>query len=150
MLLFKALGLVTLFFACSAQGFLKAQSLKKRAEKLALAEKGLSQTAEFIRGEGCEKERLVSRCFTEEMVIIGSQGVVVNGAFFEGEDILLMEEFFSGFGMGDVEGEYNRTRLYTQLIKKQKEQAQENAQRLCRLYRSLGVLSGIFLCIFLV
>ena len=75
---------------------------------------------------------------------------VYNKVLFWAEkaDTDLLTEFFSRFGYGDKNSEYERTKLFTSLLKKQSEEANLKANSLCKLYNTIGLLVGVFLCIF--
>lgn len=148
-MLFKAIGLALIFAVCSLGGFFKSSLLMKRADKLSKLSRALSQLSEYIRADGGELERLIGLCFEKSLLHTENGRPVLNKSFLENEDIALLEEFFESFGTKDIQGEYERTGLYASLIEKQKQEAAEKCSQLCRLYNALGVLGGIFICIFL-
>jgi len=148
-LLFKFSGLLIIFSVCNFSGMYKSLLLRKRAEKLSYITRAVDDMAERIRSQACEVKKLISTCFENSTVYITNGKIEFNSNFLEKSDIDLLEEFFADFGMRDVNGEYERARFYKKLLQKQYEQAENKCGTLCRLYNSLGVLSGIFLCIFL-
>ena len=146
--MFKIIGLLILFISSSMLGFLKSYNLKMRAEKL----KGLCLSFEMlasrIKAEKTELERAVLLSFSEDTVYIKESKAVINPALLEKEDISLVEEFFESFGRRDINSEYERVLLFASLLQKQRKDAEEKKEKLSKLYNSLGVLFGIFICIF--
>ena len=145
----KLIGLLIIFATCSFGGLYKSLKLKKRAEKLFLFAKALDDMAERIKAQAAEAAVLISACFKDEAVFINRGKISFNNNFLEKEDINLLNEFFDDFGARDKDGEYERTKFYAALLQKQYEFSDIKCNKLCRLYNSLGVLSGLFICIFL-
>ncbi len=146
--LFKPVGLLLIFSACSLTGFFKAFQLKKRHKKLWRIYRSMSDLRERIRLGSGEIERLVNISFESDTVIFTREGAEINPACLEKEDTVLLEEFFSDLGMSDAESEYERIGLYMALTDKKCAEAEKKCGELCRLYNALGVLCGIFICIF--
>lgn len=59
-----------------------------------------------------------------------------------------MKGFFKDIGMSDSKSEYERCELYITLLEAQISEAEKNYTELGKLYKSIGLLSGIFICIF--
>ena len=148
-MLIKLTGLLIIFAACCFGGMYKSLKLKKRAEKLFLFAKALDDMAERIKAQAAEVSVLIKACFKAEEVFINGGKISFNNCFLEKEDINLLNEFFDDFGVRDKDGEYERTKFYAALLQKQYELSEVKCNKLCRLYNSLGVLSGLFICIFL-
>ncbi len=138
-----------IFSACSFGGMYKSALLKRRTEKLLHITRAVDDMSERIRAQAIEAEKLVNICFEKHTVFIVDGQIKFNKNFLKKDDINLLEEFFDNFGMQDINGEYDRTKFYVNLLYKQYEQAMGESAKLCRLYNSLGILGGIFLCIFL-
>lgn len=148
--LFKIAGLVILFSTSCCCGLAVSLKLKKRAAKLSELARALNGLAEYIRSDRSEIDRLVGICFKPQTVKAENGKFIIEKSFLDKEDISLLEEFFGAVGQKDSEGEYERTRLYTALTEKQCRSAEEKCNRLCRLYSGLGLLCGIFICVFLI
>lgn len=145
---FKILGLIAIFSVCTIWGFIKSSDIKKRADKLLDFNRGIAQLAEKLRLGSGEISLLLSQCFCEKLIIPESNGFYIVETYLKKEDISLLREFFENLGMGDSSGEYDRAVAYANLIKEQYDIASKDSAELCKLYKSLGVLSGIFICIF--
>lgn len=148
--LFKFLGLLFVFLSCASVGFLKSYLLRKRKDKLTALSRSIAQLAEYIKADGGEINQLAKICFEEEDIEIQNGIPTLNKSFLEKEDISVIEEFLSEFGLRDTLGEYRRTKLYASLTDKQREASAKKCAELCRLYNTLGVLSGVILCIFFI
>lgn len=146
--LFKISGVITVFTVCSMAGFLKSFGLKKRHKKLLAIYRSMSDLRERIRMGGGEIERLVYLCFEEDTASILEGKAIINTMYLEKADVEILEEFFRDLGMSDSDSEYERTGLYMSLILKISDEAEKKCGELCRLYSSLGILCGLFICIF--
>ena len=146
--MFKIIGLFILFISSCFLGFLKSYNLKMRAEKLKALCLSFEMLASRIKVEKTELERAVAVSFPKETVYIKENRAVINPDLLEKEDIALIEEFFESFGRRDINSEYNRVQLFASLLQKQRKEAEEKKEKLSKLYNSLGVLFGIFICIF--
>ena len=146
--MFKITGLFILFISSCFLGFLKSYNLKMRAEKLKALCLSFEMLASRIKAEKTELERAVAVSFPKETVYIKENRAVINPDLLEKEDIALIEEFFDSFGRRDINSEYNRVQLFASLLQKQRKEAEEKKEKLSKLYNSLGVLFGIFICIF--
>ncbi len=140
MLLFKILGFLVTITATYSFGFLKSNELKLRWKKLQHIIKGLSALKEKIRTNMGEIESLLTSSFNE---------YPINYRHLENSDIELLEEFFSGIGMSDTKTEYERCELYINLLSAKAEEAGQNHKELGKLYRNIGLFSGVFICIIL-
>ena len=146
--LFKISGVITVFTVCSMAGFLKSFGLKKRHKKLLAIYRSMSDLRERIRMGGGEIERLVYLCFEEDTSSISEGKAIINAMYLKKADVEILEEFFRDLGMSDSDSEYERTGLYMSIILKISDEAEKKCGELCRLYSSLGILCGLFICIF--
>ncbi len=149
-LLFKFTGLLAVFSVSAAIGFAKALNIKKRAERLNSIFRSITVLAEHIKADGREITVILPLCFTDNFIYINGQSIDFDKTYLEKEDIALLNEFFENIGFEDRDTEYERTTLYARLFHSKTEEAEAKAQSLCKLYSSLGVLVGIFLCIFFI
>ena len=145
-LIFKITGLLLIFISFSALGILKSLSLKKREERLKAYWSFLTLLSSKI---SAGEEFLKSALQNPSLVSFKNGKPEFQKAFLLKEDISVLSEFFGSFGMADRQSEYKRCLLYIKLLEKQKENAAENFKKLSKLYSSLGILSGIFICIIL-
>ena len=147
-LLFKFLGLAVIFSVCALWGLLKSLNLKKRYDRLCVFSRSLSTLAEHILTNSGEIEKVIPKCFEDSLVYIKDNKAVYDRTFLKAEDTALLDELFNNIGRRDTKSECDRIGLYINLITKKSEEAKDECERLCRLYNTLGIFSGIFICIF--
>lgn len=146
MVLLKITGLIIAFSVPSLLGFLKAFNVAKRSEKLGKIYVSVCDLCECIRTENTPKEKLLKKCFGGLINV----NLTVNTEYLKNEDISFLNEFLISFGRKDKVSEYERARLYISRLEGIIENANKEKERLCKLYSSVGVLSGLALCIFLI
>lgn len=66
------------------------------------------------------------------------------------EDINIIKDFGKTLGQTDLNGQLSKTKLILEFLDKQIEEAKEEERKNKKLYRSLGVLTGIGLVIILI
>lgn len=137
------------FSVCSLWGFSKSAAIKKRAQKLQSFSRSASDLAEQIRFSSGEIMPLLTRTFKDGLLDFGEDGFSINEAYYKREDLEILHEFMGSLGLCDSEAEYRRISGYAQIIRQRGEDAFKECEALCRLYKSLGCLGGIFICIFL-
>ncbi len=147
MLILKIAGLIAVFSVPCVYGLYMSYSVKKRSAKLKLIVISFAKLSEYIRIEKTEKQQLFKRCFDASILNVDFS---FNGEYLLKEDISLLNEFLNDFGVGDRKNEYNRTCAYIKLFERLSEKAEQETEKLCRLYSSLGALTGLSLCIFLI
>ena len=91
---------------------------------------------------------LLKGSFPENLLVISGEKVTVDESHLNGQDTALLKEFFGGLGFNDCEGEYRRITGYAKIISERGNAARQENESLCRLYKSCGFLTGLFLCIF--
>lgn len=140
-LLFKLLGFALIILTCSSAGFLKANRLNLRAKKLYSLQKGVAQLKELIRLRGGEIDRLIVQSF---------ESYPIDYSHLEVSDCEITDSLFSEIGMLDTQSAYNRCELCLSLLQNKYDEAQKSCRELGKLYKSIGALAGIFICIFLI
>ena len=146
-ILFKFSGLVLIFLTCVSAGYIKSLSLRKKSENLRIAANSAAELASRIKIGG-EIFELISLSFDNSLVKCSDGKITVNRQAFFKEEAALLEEFFSDIGMRDSIAEQERTAAFAEILGKRHGDSLHSSSELCRLYNSIGVLGGIFLCIF--
>lgn len=141
MLLFKIIGFTLIIAVCTATGFAKAASLKLRAQKLYNLQKGVTQLKELIRLGGGEMDTLATQCFNP---------FPIDYSQLKSEDCKATENLFDEIAMLDSEAAYNRCDICISLLKMRHAEAETNYRELGKLYKSVGALCGVFICIFFI
>lgn len=148
MWLFKGLGLALIFSVCSGAGFLKSRTLTLRAEALRDVAQSLYDLSQRIRLCSGELSELLPLCFKSIKINITESGFSATQGDLTSQDTDILNEFLRDVGMSDSSGEYNRAISYAALFESRYNRAKLDSDNLCKLYKSLGVLCGIFICIF--
>ncbi len=149
MWLFKISGLLIILIVCGFAGILKSENLKRQSGDLAEFIKGFSQLSELVRIGNYEIGELSAICFKKAL------GFFENGEFIIACNSLtaaqkeIIKEFFGGFGFSDTEGEHSRTILYINMLKSEQKEVLARYATLGSLYRSVGFMGGLIICIFL-
>lgn len=149
MWLFKLLGLLIILTVCSGIGVLKSELLRKQADDLAELIKGLSQLSELVRIGNYEIDELVNICFKKSLGFFENGEFIINCHSLTEAQGKIIKEYFSGFGFSDTEGEHSRTELYINMLKNEQSEALKRYSALGSLYRSVGFMGGLIICIFL-
>ena len=146
--LFKLSGLIIIFASSAGFGFYNSYKLKMREKKLHKIICSMTELKERIKAGAGEIGELVNKSFGE-IAELSQDGVKLDTEWLLKSDTELLEEFFTDIGMTDSEAECERAELYTALMQKQCNDAEKRCGELCRLYGTLGVLGGLFICVFL-
>lgn len=139
MILLKFAGMLAVLIVCTSFGFLKAFTLKDRYDELCIIISGLARLKEKIRLHGGDKKRLLSECFAVSPQKLQHINI---------EDKSLFNEFMENFGKTDTKGEIDRCGAYITLFEAKAKEAKTDFDEQQRLYKSLGFLGGVFICIF--
>lgn len=148
MLLLKISGLLILLFCSVTIGFIKSEQLILRKNKLNNFCKGFTILKERIRyGEG-EIEPLILKSFEENLFYSKGNTIKVNKDYLQNYEITLIEEYLDIAGMSDPNSEFEKCKMYHHLLNEQYKKAETECTSLCKLYKTVGLLGGIFICIF--
>lgn len=142
----KAVGLVMIVSAATLLGFFKAGELSGREKALFKVYLCLIDLSERIRLDGGEFNRLLRQSFEGTDL---TDGRIPKFKGLNADDVKLLAEYIQSAGMADTLAECDRARLYAEIFLKRQTAAKKQADELCRLYRTLGFMCGIFICIFL-
>lgn len=147
----KLAGLALVFFACVFVGVYKSSMLKKRENILGEIKGCMDELSVRLLYEGSEKNRIIERVFYKKGIItLESGNLKVLPCGINDDDKKLLEEFLCLFGGQDTDSEYKRIKLYTELLERNLKEASEKSAQLSRLYRTLGICTGIAVCLILV
>ncbi len=148
-ILTKITGLALVLSVSTAIGFLRAAALKTREKRLFGLYLCMCDLKERIRLENDELRDVLKKSFNGQVSETdGGFKISANGILPEDEK--LINEYLSSAGMSDPDAEYERAQLYASLVKKQHFAAAANSAQLCKLYKTIGFMAGIFICIFLI
>lgn len=142
----KLLGFVLIVSVGAGIGIRAAERLHSRYRRL-------TQWYDFI-GEVSDKIRLgtelLNICSTERakcLFDIKDYRVTVKAICLKKEETDLIEQFFSGLGMGDTQSGVERCVAFREIILKWVLEAEQEMKSKSRLYSLLGVFCGIFVAL---
>lgn len=134
----KITGLIFILITCTAAGFSKALLIKCQHENLIALKSGILKLKEKIRLHSGNKSNLINECFPAAKL----EGLTPN-------DKQLFNEFIESLGTGDTLQEIERCGAYAALFESRIKDTKSEADEQQKLYKTLGFLSGLFICIFL-
>lgn len=147
--LFKCIGMILILVVSVIIGFgLSAKEIQKY-EKLRFVCRGINSLAERLRISNASAKKLLKLSFPDEVLSWKAEEYFINEKDFLSEDLCLFKEFLKDFGKGDAKSEYNRAIGYANLFECRYKELKEKSGTLCGLYRKLGFLVGLFICVFL-
>ena len=138
---FKILGLLSLVFSGTALGFYKSYLLGLRQKRLLEICNGLDKLALLITSSVKDLDVLLRESF---------KGGNMDTFGLLNSDKEILDNLISTLGISNRKREYDNVILCKKLLEKQFYEAKEDYNSLSKLYRSLGFLGGLFLCIFLI
>lgn len=168
--MFNLAGGILIVIACGGVGLLKSHSLGERLRMLTLLERLMEHFSTQIRFRSLTLEELLWECiknpifkelgFLETVSKDMSEGLTFKEAWQHGVgswngplnpgDKLLILSIKEELGVSDTEGQLAALALVLEQLKALAKEALEDYQRRGRLFRSLGVLGGIFISLLLV
>ena len=137
--LFKLSGFGLILLTTYIAGYLKSNSLNLRRKKLIAIKSAINDLKQRIR---------LSHTEIDKLILISFKDIDDMYSNLEKSDTEIIKDFFKNIGMSDTKAEYERCELYLSLLDTQIIEAEKNYTELSKLYKSIGFLSGIFICIF--
>ncbi len=137
-LLFKIIGFALIITTTSLLGLIKANNLNLRCKKLKNIKASMLDLKQRIRLSHLEIDKLIELSFKG----------TPDYSNLEKNDCQIIKEFFQDIGMSDCDGECERCKLYINLLDRQINEAEKSYYELNKLYKYIGFLSGVFICIF--
>ena len=147
--LFKGIGMVLIMTVSAIAGFFYSSKILRQNEKIRLIYSGINRLAQRIRISNFKATKLLKVSFSEDVLCFKGEDYFIDKSNLCDEDIYLFEEFLSDFGKSDSKSEYSRAIGYASLFENRYKEMKEKNGPLCSLYRKLGILFGLFICVFL-
>jgi len=167
MLILKSLGLIGILLICSYLGIIKSKTFEDRVLELTKFQNALVMfktkiefTHEPIKSIFAEISKVIYK--DEENIFLyttKNQNNICNswndGADkikkdFTKEDIGIIKMMGKLLGKTDIDGQVNEIELTKSLIEKQIEKAEFEKAKNSKLYKTIGVVCGIGICIILI
>lgn len=136
--LFKFCGFLLIVFTTYSFGFMKSNALNMRKKKLINLKNAITDLKQRIRLSHSEIDKLIAISFKDIADVYSN---------LEKNDHEIIENFFKDIGMSDTKSELERCELCISLLNTQIAEAEKNCIELGKLYKNIGLLSGIFICI---
>jgi stage III sporulation protein AB len=117
---------------------MKSNALNMRKKKLINIKNAITDLKQRIRLSHDEIDKLIAVSFKNISDIYSN---------LEKNDHEIIKNFFKDIGMSDTKAELERCELCISLLNTQIAEAEKNCVELGKLYKNIGLLSGIFICI---
>ena len=135
----KILGFLIIFLSSVLLGFLKAYSCEMRIKNLEKTVKELKIFSQKVKLGESEFEKILSENLKENYY-----------KNFEKKERKILSELFENFGTREKNLEYERILIYIERLENVFLETKEKTAPLLKLYKTLGFLVGLFICIFLI
>lgn len=135
----KILGFLIIFLSSILLGFLKAYSCEMRIKNLEKTVKELKIFSQKVKLGESEFEKILSENLKENYY-----------KNFEKKERKILSELFENFGTREKNLEYERILIYIERLENVFLETKEKTAPLLKLYKTLGFLVGLFICIFLI
>lgn len=145
----KAVGILLLMAVCSSIGFLKANKLCVRQKKLYGICLFTDEAKERIR-VGEEMEKIINSVGDRAGLHKEGISIKIDGEGFNSGDVLLINEFLSGLGMGDTTSQLKRCENYSGLFERLLREAENDAKSKATVYRKLGIFAALLIGVVLI
>ena len=142
----KIVGLILIITASTLFGFFWSVKLKNRQLRLLKLCTFLEELEIQIKS-GAELKNILLASGGEVGIYIEDFGVKVSPEHLLPKDIKLLEDFFSGLGMGDTESQIKRCSVYGLMLKNLEKSAAEQVNLKANLYQKLGFFAGLFVAV---
>lgn len=148
-LFFKLFGISLIIAAATSLGFYKASCVCEEEKLLSQICSSLHSLREKIRLNYGEMSVIVPLCFSNKILNI-EKGEVNITAMVPFAERQILSDYFSTAGMGDIESEIAKADTYINLFEERLLEKRKKTKELCKLYRTVGFLCGLFLSIFMI
>lgn len=167
----KTVALIIVFLGLSFAGYYKSLTLYRRTNELDLFIAIIEHIRDEIRYLRLPAPRIIKKLcslkrFSEyEVLKIFESELKNKRSIIEGweitveraeqiselnhDDLIILNSFFEGLGSTDEQGQGNLCSSALSELKRQRKDADEYCKKHARLYRSLGILAGLFVCVIL-
>ncbi len=149
MLLMKILGAILLCLTGTAIGTNALSRLKKRTDALEWYYKAAAQIGSRIGGTAAELYDIINTIYGKEHYLRLAKPFKIefNNESLNREDLRTLSEFFGQLGSGGIEAEIKRCEMYSNILKDRYKKALEEYTQKSKLYKMLGLFSGLTVAI---
>lgn len=143
----RILGFVMLITACTLCGCSASASLKRHTSLLESAVSMLEYISELLRYSRANVSDIKKKLTGSKYSIFLSEDIRI---YLDNDETAALNEFFSSLGQSDLEGQQAMILQYLAFFRSKADEARDKEKRLCKLYSSLGFISGAFLTVILI
>ncbi len=148
--LFKISGAVFITLSCWGYSSFKSLCLKEKREKMRNFLLGLESFQNSIRISSEETIPLFKKCFEHyKLFDIRDKIIPYNDAFFD-KDRDIINEFLSGIGNSDREGECERIKAYKEILNGRYKSICEEYKNKSKVWQTVGLSLGITVALILI
>ncbi len=149
MLTLKLIGVIILSVTGLLSGKALVERLKKRADKLDWYYKAVLQIGNSIGGTANEISSIIKSIsgYSDYLTLRFPFALEINKEHLKSEEILSITEFFEGIGNSEVEAEVERCKMYANIIREHYLSAKNEYNQKNKLYKMLGLFSGLSIAI---
>lgn len=170
-MIIKIIGLIIIFITCAGIGFVLSSYLSKRVNELRELQSHLlileneigfmSRVLSEAFFNSSKSNSNISKLFIKVSEYMRNYETSANEALKRGieemkatlclnaEDIKILKNFGGILGNSDVDGQKKNIKMTIELLKIQEEKAEEDKKSHGKMYKSLGMLTGIALVVIL-
>ncbi len=146
----KLIGAAAIVIAASGIGFYKARCLEKRLSTLVKAARMLGEIKIALNYSLMTTEDIIT--FLETNSSLKQLAEQRNGSIscLSERENQLLADFWAQLGSSDLESQLSSADMYIAELEEDISEIRESKEAKCRLYRTMGILSGLFICIMLI
>lgn len=151
MLWFKFFGIFLIVAVCSAFGFLKSLSLKKRCKKISAFCEGLNTLYECIEQGGCDCDTAVKNSFSKcEFLHCKDGSFICLDNDLKSDDKAMIDDFFSALGLSVKKAECDRINVFKLKMKSVLKECENDISQKSKIYQTFGICIGLVMGILLI
>ena len=149
MLIIKVLGIIILSAVGLLLGSNQVAKLRRRSDALYWFSTNIVFIGEHIRATANEVYDIVNSLCGKENYLRLSRPfkIEIKSEFLNKDDLLALNEFFGSLGRLDTESEIKRCEMYGKIIENRFKSAHKDFNEKNKLYKMLGLFSGLSVAI---
>lgn len=145
----KLVGMLSVLVALSLLGFFKADEIQKRYAQLRLGICMLDEFKIWLEYGVMTRTEIFDRVFLQKKYLTLKEENL-DKALITQRDANALAEFYSQFGKTDLQGQLSYLNMTKELLTQSLTELKSVMDNKCKLYRTSGILAGIFVCIILI
>ena len=147
---FKIFGAVFITFSCWGYSALKSLALKDKRDKMRNFLLGLESFQNSIRISSEETIPLFKKCFERYSLFDIKEKIIPSKDAFFDKDKDIINEFLSGIGNSDRQGECERIKAYKEILNSRYKSICEEYKNKSKVWQTVGLSFGITVALVLI